>query len=109
LTSVVRQVLEDAERVRASALKDDPEAPGGKAVVNGDLLLKANRRQLEVVSAALRLQREVNEVREQGQFYAGLLRILESELAHDPNLLRRVTARLADLHHSQTGTLFEVI
>lgn len=106
---LVQQALQDAERVRAAVLIDDPLALGGKAVTDPAMLLKANRSQLEVVNTAVRLQREINEVRQGQRFYEGLIDILVSELADSPEALTRILDRLQQLTLDQGGAILEAV
>jgi hypothetical protein len=106
---LVQQALDDAERVRHAVLVEDPKAFGGKAVSDPAMLLKANRSQLEVVNTAIRLQREINEVRQGQQFYESLIDILVGELADHPAALARILERMQQLTLDRGGAIHEAV
>jgi hypothetical protein len=94
---LVREVLEDADRIRDSGFMPDAGAPGGASVFNSLAVHRGGKQKLEVVKIALALYREIERLSEKEEFYEGLYEILDEELRDHPELLNRISDRFERL------------
>jgi hypothetical protein len=98
LVACIPSLMKDIARMRDFALKEDPSGIDGLGVKDAKTLSESIRRTMELMESAIRLQRQIDAMRDEQQFHDDLLAVLSDELQDQPEVLDRVFTRIEELN-----------
>jgi len=98
--AAVSGIWADAELLRELAMTTDGGTDGARRIANAAVFDSSIRRRLEVVESALRIMREIWDLKYQQSFYDAITNIIVDELASVPEIQMRVCQKLTELNNN---------